>query len=242
MIDVTQKEIDIILLVYKRIDFFSIQLKSIVNQTCKDNIHLHIISNNPEIDFQSHIEEFKNDLKITFIQKQNEFKFMERFFYALERKIKYPIFLDDDIELKPNEIQKLWGQREPKTFKTFFGRRFDNRPPDNFYWSNPPINGSLLPQQFNYGGPGFSIIDGDIFPELTKLYKLHPELHNDINNCDDIFISWVINTQPDWKIECSTQQPTLPLGEDEHASWVKLKQIKNQLTEHLHYITSWKKL
>ena len=204
------EKINIVLLVYKRVDFLKRQLKSIQNQTCVSNINLHIISNNPEIDFPSIINPFKEDLNITFIQKQNNYKFMERFFYALEKKLEYPIFLDDDIELKPNEIQELWDQKKPKTFKTFFGRRFNNRPPGNFYWSNPPINGSTLPQQFNYGGPGFSIIDEAIFPKLLKAYNSYPELQNDINNCDDIFISWVINTLPDWSIECSTQQPSLP--------------------------------
>lgn len=234
--------IDVVLLLYKRVDFLHRQLTSIKNQSCVNNIHLHIISNNPEIDFSYIVDEFREDIYLTFIQKHNKHKFLERFLYALESKFKYVIFLDDDIELRPNEIQELWNQKEPKRFKTFFGRRFSNRPAGNFYWSNPPIVGSSIHQQFNYGGPGFSIVDGNIFPELIKTYQAYPELHSYIDNCDDIFISWVVNNLPDWKIECSTQQPFQPLGEDVHASYVKLKQIKNLLTEKLHSISLWKKL
>lgn len=242
--------INVILLVYNRIYFFEKQLISLMNQTCVNNIHLHIICNNNSKadDFQKIINKYLNKIKISFIKKNNENKILERHLYAFKCKFDFVIFLDDDITLKKNQIEEIYNIKKLKTFLTFYGRQFKKRDKiQNIYTTNEPSTHesqkNFHMDRFNYGGPSFSIID-------CKIYKYFLEYFNNLSTklkiysltMDDIFLSWVINNFSDWSIQNSYIIPNLDIKVtgDKFSTYYKDWNKKDEFVYELHKINIWR--
>lgn len=238
-------EINVVLMLYKREYFLEEQLKNLSDQTCKKNIKLHIISNNEKINFFNLIKNFTKELNINFIEKNNENKFLERHIYAYENKFKYVVFLDDDFLLKNDAIEKLYNIKKEKTFITFYGRNFKHRNNLNkLYENNKPTPMFTSYKNFNYGGPGFSILDCSIYPKFFKIYNaLGRDVKNKIDKMDDIFLSWVVDTTEDWQILNSHIPPeNFPSKNDPFSSYLELMKFKNGMCSDLNSLKTWKVL
>jgi glycosyltransferase involved in cell wall biosynthesis len=234
--------INIILTVYRRKDFFEKQIRSLIKQTCKNKIHLHIISNNKDIDFYSSVKKYFKMLNINFIQKNNELKNFARHKFIYENNFDYVIILDDDFLLEKNSIENLFNKKKQKTYLTFFGRNFKNRSDvKKLYSLNKPSPAFTNYDFFNYGGTGFSIIDCSIYKHLfEKYYSFDDNLKNIIHNLDDIFLSWIINCKQDWSIKNSNIIPLNFPNIDEHSSFISTWNDKDILSYELHKISNWK--
>lgn len=241
--------INVVLTLFNRVDYLKEQLESLILQTVANEIHLHIISNNPNANFKPVIDGCNDKLKITFEQRKNDLIFFERHKYALKQKFEYTIFLDDDIILQPHMIETLWNMRTRDAFVTFFGRIWENINDLNKYRVNAPYNGNLLyngeipksiPKYFNYGGAGFSIIHKNILIETFKKLEEFKHIKNKILLIDDIFISWVCNIN-NFKIINSKMHIDMNRSCDKHASYLSIMDLKNELVEFLHSIQKWKK-
>jgi hypothetical protein len=238
-------KIDVVLMLYKREYFLETQLKNIVNQTYKENIKLHIISNNENIKFFNLIKSFTKDLDINFIQKNNENKFLERHMYAYENNFKYVIFLDDDFLLNKDAVEKLYNTKKEKTFITFYGRNFKYRENLNkLYEKNQPTPMFTSYKNFNYGGPGFSILDCSIYSKFFKVYNtLEKDVKNNVDKMDDIFLSWIIDTTDSWEILNSHIVPeNFPNKDDKFSSYLELMKFKNNMCFELNKLNNWKVL
>lgn len=237
-------KIDVVLLVYKRKYFFEEQLKNLIDQTYKKDIKLHIISNNKEIDFFNLTKKFTNELDINFVQKNNEHMFLERHKYVYENNFKYAIFLDDDFLLNKNTIEKLYNIKKEKTFITFYGRNFEYKKDlTRLYEKNKPTPMFTNYKNFNYGGPGLSILDCSIYSKFFNIYDtLEVSLKNNVNKMDDIFLSWIIDTTDGWQILNSYIVPKNFPNKDQFSSYLQLMQFKNNMCFELNKLNNWKVL
>lgn len=242
--------INIVLLIYKRIHTLRDQLIHIHEQSCIEDIHLHIICNNPELklNFKEIIDEYKSKIKITFIEKQNKLMFLERHYYAYKNKFDYVIFLDDDLYLKKEHIENLYNMRREKTFFTFYGRVFKDRKNIKLLYSNnkPSTHIKSIAKNsefFNYGGPGFSILDCSIYDDFFKIYtSFNKEMQEYSMKMDDIFLSWAINNTEKWNIKNSFLRPEDCKNMDAHSSYQDLWKYKDTFAYKLNSINSWKKI
>lgn len=213
-------EIHVILLTHSRIEYLHNQLRSLEEQTINNKIILHIINNNYKT--KSEILEIvkKNyKIKINFEQRDNSRLCFERFYYVRENllnnsDIKYVMFIDDDQVFSPDQIKSLCELSEEKTFTTWYGRKFStDTSPSEWYKINTRycLDNTLEDiKYFNYGGPGFSIIDISIFNQETLLWVFETWQDIDLKliySMDDIMLSWAISQMPNWKIKRSFLPP-----------------------------------
>lgn len=213
-------DINIILLTYSRTEYLLEQLQSLEHQTVKDRIVLHIINNNVNLkkEFLKIISRF-DGLRINFVQKDNSRICFERFYYVrdalLDQNPEFVIFIDDDQIYAEDQIEKLVSYYEPNTFCTWYGRQFDkNKDSSEWYTKTPQycFNNSYPDiKLYDYGGPGFSIIDCSIFDKESPLWDF--EKWEDLDNyipysMDDVMLSWTISRLTNWKIKRSFMPPS----------------------------------
>lgn len=188
-------EINIVMMVYNRLECFGAVLNSLKNQTI--NFKLHIISNKPENNkkFKNVIEKYKSrGMNITFFEADNSRITAERWHYVKDNLLnnEYVIFVDDDMALFSDSIEKLWQMKEKKTMKIFEGRRFLK----NHHKITQDVFNTTHGRQydeFSYGALNFGILDTYFFQpssDLFKMEKIDPKLCYD---ADDLVISWVVN-------------------------------------------------
>ena len=242
--------INIVLLTYSRPERLYEQLKSLEKQTCCNQICLHIVNNNIDYEDQikSIIKQF-NLLKINFVQRNNRTICFERFYYVRENLLdtKFVIFIDDDQIYSSNQVEELVNKFEYKTFCTWYGRVFDkNGNPANFYSKSPQYclsNKEPQITEFHYGGPGFSIIDTQIFNSNSKLWEFEnwrDELKENVYRMDDIMLSWTISKLKDWKIKRSFNPPCQTIKDKKSISKPLNKSGKKaKFVEYLNNLSNW---
>jgi hypothetical protein len=234
--------ISVVLTVYKKPEFFQKQLESFCDQTCAKDIDLHIISNNPNIDYKQMVDKFSNILQITFVQKNNQFGPFERHLYAHEKNFDYVITIDDDIYLNKNDIQHIYNSREKNTIKSGYLRVFKKELNTlNAYYSDAEIPG-LIGSDYHYGGGGFSITDCSVYNHvMVMFYKIEKKLFDEqqikLSELDDLFVSWVAQ-QYNYKI--TSHGVSLSLEEHDHALYKKIMNKKGIVVSFLHKIHPWK--
>lgn len=235
--------IPVILTVYKKPDLFKSQMESLCQQSCIDQIDLHIISNNSDIDFESMTAPFVNNVKIHFVQKHNQYGPFERHFYAHEQKFKYFIILDDDIVIQNiTDIQKIFDSKEPRTFKGGWLRRWGELGSSHTYNKSVLERPGDPSKEYNYCGTALSIVDCAIYDSVIKWF---PVIHNklveqhqlNIYDFDDMFISWVCAVA-DFKVT-SHGTNFIQLSHEE-ALHNKIVSKKNLVINFLHNIHPWK--
>ena len=210
------ENIHIILCTYNRLYNIKKVLESLNNQTVSNNIILHILNNNiyKKNEINKEISE-KYNFKIILRHYKNDNNIFERFIYARKlisylSNIKYLIFIDDDMIYKKNWVEDLYNLRKPKHFITWYVKLFDLREKNIDYsfsslitYDDSNKNGNMNYKYGNYGGPGGSIIDTEIFKD-EKLYKFP---FKNIKYMDDIWISYYLSHIKKWKIMRSFLPP-----------------------------------
>ena len=236
--------IPIVLTVYKRPQYLERQLEMIQSQTCIRDIRLHVISNNPNIEYKKILDRYSNNFDITFVQRNNKLQSFERHIYCHSQEFEFVILIDDDIFIDENAIEKIWNQRENNTLKSHWLRQFkqkDFEEDKNVYTDILVTNDTNL--LYNYAGANLCMYDTSIYDISIKNFKKYrDEIYKNysikIERLDDIFISWVANTNG-YSIKSFGISPTEFLGNDD-VSLVKYDwNSKDSFTKILHKIKPW---
>lgn len=187
--------INVVMMVYNRPKCFGSVLQGLIKQTVK--FKLHIISNKPENNelFLSVIDKFKKrGMDIEFFAADNSKMTAERWHYIKNNLLntEYVIFVDDDMLLYNDSIEKLWNMREKNTMKIFEGRQFLK---EHFVITQEVFNNthSRKHNEFSYGALNFGILDTAIFHPSSYLFEMEKKDPKLCYDADDLVISWVIN-------------------------------------------------
>ena len=149
----------------------------------------------------------------------------------------YIIMVDDDQYVRPNTILEVYNQREPQTYKTWYGKTWLQN--ESSYWKAFPFMTSqpqaragqeLEISKYQYGGTGMSIIDSSVFT-IQELF----ELEERYKFLEDMWLSHVV-LKRGWNIS------RLFVYFDDHreaslsGQFNNLKEIKNEFFAKLKYL------
>jgi len=110
----------------------------------------------------------------------------------------YVIMLDDDQYVFPETIYSVYENREPMTYKTWFGKNWDLSSSKTNYWHPKETVCVKCPLRewrlrlpkvdtWQYGGTGMSIIDANAF-KIKELYELETKYHR----LEDMWLSYIV--------------------------------------------------
>lgn len=235
--------IPLVLTVYKRPHFLIKQLEMIKNQTCVNDIELHIISNNPDINFNEYLNGYEKDINIKFVQRYNKLQPFERHYYCKEQNFDHVILFDDDIFFDNTTIENIWKQKEANTLKGHWLRQFKSIDINKKPYTESPIDNDVN-KLYHYIGTNLCIFDNSIYdlviPEFEKYKEQILEKTNiRIERMDDLFISWVANIN-DYRIKSFGIKPTEFYGDDEFALYKVDFAMKDLAVNYLNSIHAWK--
>jgi glycosyltransferase involved in cell wall biosynthesis len=211
-------KIHIILCTYNRIYNIKKVLDSLNTQTVSSQIVLHILNNNiiQKEEIKQQIST-KHNFKIILTHYNNENNIFERFIYAsnlvsVSPSLKYLIFIDDDMTYENTWVEDMYNLRKPRHYITWYVKLYNLRDTNIDYSQSSLItykdsihNTNKNIRYGNYGGPGGSIIDIDIFKDKEFL-----NIPTDrIKYMDDIWISYYLSHIKKWKIMRSLLAPNL---------------------------------
>ncbi|XRB17913.1 glycosyltransferase 2-like domain-containing protein [Pseudoscourfieldia marina] len=207
------------------------------------NARIHICNNSPErqAEFEAIADRLNMDSSInTKIHNmgQNTFGF-GRFLLARSLReiemIDYIIMIDDDQFVRAHTIQQVWRERQPQTYKCWYGRNW-NRGVTS-YWSNvfesewnavsddPDKMMSTHPEikTWRYGGTGMSVVDASVF-SCDDLFALK----DPYTRAEDIWLSFVVQSLG-WKISRLFVSFDIARRESQSGQWRRLIDVKNTL-------------
>lgn len=213
-----EEKIHIILCYWKRIENLEKQINNLNEQTVSDKIILHLINNN--LDNKEYIENIISKLspnlkiKIKLSHYDNKYSCFQRFFYIRD-KIMYNyycthvIIIDDDQLFHNNWVKQMYMLKKPNTFISWYVKKWNKTNTD--YWNGSIINFTrnalgdkiYLKEEFDYGGPGGSIIDISIFDKKSELWDIPLSDKFNVYQIDDIWLSFVAKHYYNWSIKFS---------------------------------------
>jgi len=213
---------------WKRLYNLDHLLTNLNEQTCASKIVFNIWNNNVEkIDELNNILKNRNDLTYKINIKHNDkntFAF-GRFIHMTEFDIDYAIIIDDDQLFSNDYFEKLWNMRKKNTFITWYGAILNKRN----YWDRTIIdihnivnNEKKYIVEYEYGGPGGSLID-------TSIIKNNEFMNIPIEYlvADDIWLSYVVKKMG-WTIQRSFLPPILLISERDEKEAMYLTVGKNK--------------
>ena len=212
------------------------------------NIHIHLLDNNEDSDSQKEIDEILNKYNFLHITLHRFNKNLHCFGrITLTKKITetcvldYIIIFDDDQLYDEDWLENMISQKQPLSTLSWYGKNFTVCD----YWKSTiwysQIEKKKRPdvKEWNYFGPGGSIIDINLFlfQELYNYEKYSPH----IKGIDDIWMSFIfkrylnitfhrILTPP---IEC------IDWKNKKKMTWCNLKNEKNVLFQYLSNEFDW---
>lgn len=202
-----KENIHIVMCCWKRIQNLEYQVSMLNNQTVAIKIHFHLVNNNQdniEILDKKVLELKKKYKNITLYLSHYDNKYygFQRFFYIKDNilentLINYVIIIDDDQYYDKYWVEKIYSIRQPKTYKGWHTRIFNN----NIYLSNNDLNTKYV----NYVGTGGCIIDSTIFNKTSKLWDIPNDLPDKVSvyNIEDLWLSFITNHYYNWSLEKS---------------------------------------
>ena len=110
-----------------------------------------------------------------------------------EGPLDYIIMIDDDMMVYADSLAKLYKQRRPESYVTWFGKTWTG-PEDNYWKHSGPktwaLNKSLRRdvKYWQYGGTGFSVIDAAVFND-ERIFQI-PEKYLFV---EDVWLSYVVH-------------------------------------------------
>lgn len=234
------ENIHIFMCTWKRIHNLNTLLENLNDQTCSPQIIFNIWNNN--IDEKNNIYTIINSAKD--IKYKINVEHSEKNMYAFGRylymkqlydeyKFKYAIIIDDDQLFSNDYFEKLWNLRKKNTFITWYGAILNGRK----YWDRSVINIQDIIfgrkreiQEYEYGGPGGSIIDVSIVLEENFMKEQEKYIL-----ADDLWLSYYVKNKLNWRIERSFLIPILLETQDDlrHAMWTLYANKKEKIYEEL---------
>jgi hypothetical protein len=207
----------LILLTYRRLEYFNETVKCINNQTNKDfDLYISNNSSHEEKLLKGVKKRLGNSALNVYVKSYyNQFKAFSRFLIAEElahegyEKI---IFIDDDEVLPATFIQDCHDQYEDDAFKSFYGHIIK----DN-YWKKQKLK---LNQLGNYAGTGGLVCPAKFF--LDEYFFSCPE---EFYIIDDLWLSYYILQYTDYKIKLL--DTNIEFIRDLKATSIGLKEVKH---------------
>ncbi|GFH59593.1 hypothetical protein CTEN210_16069 [Chaetoceros tenuissimus] len=242
--------IHVVACIYKRNNSQQFFSKFTATELPQDHVlKIHICNNSPDRQ-----EELKSTAKIVWKTENVDESRMSidivdmngnhggfaRFMLAKEimqkEHVDYIIMVDDDQYVRPNTILEVYNQREPQTYKTWYGKTWLQN--ESSYWKAFPFMTSqpqaragqeLEISKYQYGGTGMSIIDSSVFT-IQELF----ELEERYKFLEDMWLSHVV-LKRGWNIS------RLFVYFDDHreaslnGQFNHLKEVKNEFFASLKY-------
>lgn len=208
------------MMVYDRPEYFKDVVDSLANQTV--DVRLHVVSNKPENNplFEKVLAE--STLKdYVFFEADNSRVTAERWFYVKDHLAdrEFAMFVDDDIVMEPNEVERIWNTREPNTMKIYQGRKY--------FVDQPVIESNIFfgawgrHNEFSYGALNSGVMDLSFFNKHNLLFEM-AEKHSEMCYwADDLVISWAVNALGG-RIMNHHVYPKSNLGDDDKATFKKI--------------------
>lgn len=190
-------KVTVIMLAWQRIDLLPRTLHSLARQTYKD--FEFIISNaNPQ--YQKKIINYCNNFSSYFSttvrgDSNSEFSFRRLRVArdAAENGSNIILFIDDDVEIPPDHIEKAVQQYEPKSYKSQFAWKLDDGGSD-YYGRRTRVFDRR--KRVNYCGTGMCVIDPAIFLEDGLFDAPQGAL-----KIEDLWLSYYAQHVLGWKLQ-----------------------------------------
>jgi len=210
----------VISLTWRRPEALAKTLKQLDNQTTND--FQTIISNgNPDIaDF---VQSSCRLYNVYCRQDSNEKFCFRRFDIARELNAKRIIFLDDDVTIPNDFVEKALAQWEPESYKSWWTWNFNGNP---YHFVKDRTRITTPGVQVNYGGTGISIIDPKVFQHEEFFHG--PE---GFHYMDDIWLSYFVGHVLGWKIQYLDIDGIELGGADQVAEYARVAKLKRNKQE-----------
>jgi hypothetical protein len=216
------KRVAVIVLTWERPHLLHKTLFSLSKQTNK-SFDVYIsnsnIKNKRFVDKTSLV--YKNKLNIKTEHVSNEYFCFRRFFLAkklYEEGTEIIVFLDDDITIPDDYIEKCLAQYEPQSYKSWWAWNFNGKPykyvKDRTRIQDPTV-------KVDYCGTGVSIIDASIFAD-KGLFDCPKEAYE----MDDLWISYFTSHVRKWRLSYLDIDGVKLGGDDSVALFRKIMQDK----------------
>lgn len=208
------------MMVYDRPEYFKDVVESLANQTV--DVRLHVISNKPENNplFKQVLNESKLK-EVKFFEADNSRVTAERWFYTRENLAdkEFAIFVDDDIVMETDEIERIWNTREPNTMKIYQGRKYfvdqDVIDPNVFF------NAWGRHNEFSYGALNSGVMDLSFFTKHNLIFEMAEKYPEMCYWADDLVLSWAVTTLGG-RVMNHHVYPKSNLGDDDKATFKKI--------------------
>jgi glycosyltransferase involved in cell wall biosynthesis len=211
----------VILLTYRRLEYFYRSSECLINQTNKD-FDFYISNNSDKKDkLVGLVKKFlgKSDINIYVKDYNNEFKPFSRFIMAQDLALEgYEkiIFIDDDEIFSPQFIQDCYDQYEETSVKTFWAHKIEK-----VYKRKIKLEGNELG---NYAGPGGLVCSSKVFLG-DELFDC-PEKYWIV---DDLWLSYYLIKFTNYKIK--TLKTNINFIKDAKATFLTLGNLKQEFSD-----------
>ena len=214
-------------LTWRRPEALGKTLEQLSNQTT-DNFHTIISNSNPDIaDF---VQSSCRLYDVYCRQDSNDKFCFRRFEIAKELNAKRIIFLDDDVTIPNDFVEKALELWEPESYKSWWTWNFNGNPyhfvKDRTRITEPGVC-------VDYGGTGISIIDASVF-QHEGLFD-GPE---GFYYMDDIWLSYFVGHVLGWKIEYLDINGIELGGADKVAEFSRIAQLSNNKEKFVDHLRS----
>lgn len=153
-------------------------------------------------------------------------------------QVEYFIMVDDDMLVHNSTIFDVFSKREPRTYKSWYGKNWDIDETD--YWkpkhqlvaSRPAVAFQQYPfiKRWQYGGTGMSIIDASIF-QTDVLFEC-PDKYKQV---EDMWLSYVVRLLH-WSIHRLRVEFDINVEESMSGQWSQMKELKNEAFKDLGFL------
>lgn len=191
-------------------------LEQLSRQTSQD---FRTIISNSNPDTTDYAKEVCSEYDVYFRQDSNEKYCFRRFEIAAELNTERIIFIDDDVIIPDDFVEKALAQYEPRTYKSWWTWNFNGKP---YHFVKDRTRITAPGVSVNYGGAGISIVDASIFQKR--------ELFDVIDGAyymDDIWLSYVAGHVLDWRIEYLDIDGIELGGADSVAEYSRIAKLTN---------------
>ena len=214
-------KIVLVLLTWQRLSTLKNTITLLHRQSYK-NFDIHISNGNLEgskfVDSAAQKLSEHYGMKIKVTHDGNDYSCFRRFFigkeYA-ERGYDVVMFLDDDINIPPDYVQRFIDAYEPKTYHSAYTWTF-REGGDNYYTKRNRVHTNDA--NIKYGGAGVSMVDATVF--LNEGLMNPPK---DAYHIDDLWMSYYCDHVLKWKIKYVDVPKLLVGGGDSVALYRKIK-------------------
>jgi hypothetical protein len=221
----------VILLSWQRPQGTIQNLKDLSNQTV-EGFRVIISNSNPRI--QAKLDKIKHDFKdldIQIVHESNEYSAFRRFFIARQQAmegIDVILFIDDDITVPSDYIEKALKQYKEKTYSSAYTWTIQDNGSDYYNKRTRVFNSD---ESIKYCGAGISMIDAKIFLD-DGLFNAPDEAYT----IDDLWLSYYSDHVAKYKLRY-LDIDGINIGGNDHAalykSILKQKYTKADFLRHL---------